>query len=106
MGINPRGLHLHGRRLVAKSAAEGNDESEVALLWNGGYTPEAREVGRASGFSASVECTLWRTSEPCTQKMTSSAMFVAWSATRSRFRATSNASSDWRTISGRSFMVL
>ena len=28
----------------------------------------------------------WRTSAPCTQKITSSAMLVAWSATRSRLR--------------------
>ena len=37
---------------------------------------------------------------PRTQKMTSSAMFVAWSATRSRLRATSSASSAWRVVSG------
>ena len=37
--------------------------------------------------------------------MTSSAILVAWSATRSRFRATSRASSAWRVVSGRSFMV-
>ena len=32
-------------------------------------------------------CVLWRTSAPRTQKMTSSAMLVAWSPTRSRLRA-------------------
>src|SRR5258707_952291 len=59
--------------------------------------PEAR-VG-ASWLGSSL-LTLWRTSAPCTQKITSSAMFVAWSATRSRLRAINNASRDCRTTSG------
>src|ERR1700722_18716133 len=42
------------------------------------YSPDALVVGcSAAGLSDSAGCTLCRTSAPCTQKMTSSAMFVA-----------------------------
>jgi hypothetical protein len=41
------------------------------------YTPEARVLGREESCSSTSGWTLWRTSEPCTQKMTSSAILVA-----------------------------
>src|ERR1700733_2444910 len=47
---------------------------------------------------------LWRTSAPRTQKMTSSAMLVAWSPTRSRLREMIRALSDCGVRSGFSLM--
>src|SRR5580700_7598824 len=42
------------------------------------YRPEALVVGRSDSWASdSSGCTLWRTSEPCTQKITSSAILVA-----------------------------
>jgi hypothetical protein len=42
------------------------------------YSPDALEVGCSTGAAgSSAGCTLCRTSAPCTQKMTSSAMLVA-----------------------------
>ncbi len=48
----------------------------------------ARSGRRAHLQSASTKENLWRTSEPRSQKITSSAILVAWSAARSRLRAT------------------
>lgn len=56
------------------------------------------------GYSAWASECWWRTSEPRTQKMTSSAMLVAWSAERSRLRETMMALSAWALMSGRRCM--
>ena len=50
---------------------------------------------REGTYSAWARENLWRTSEPRTQKMTSSAMLVAWSAERSRLRETMMALRAW-----------
>src|ERR1700722_9378332 len=97
-GVQKRKRVERNRRQGAQSKATRNHHR---------YKPEALEVGRSdSGLSESSGCTLCRTSAPCTQKITSSAILVAWSATRSRLRATSSASSACRTTSGRSFIAL
>ncbi len=55
--------------------ADGDVTSNVATT--GGQRPDSCDVGECGSCSESPGCTLWRTSEPCTQKMTSSAMLVA-----------------------------
>ena len=87
---------------VMQGAAGGQRRDRLGVRARLSFIPPRQtpdSLGLGAGDSSSG-CTLWRTSEPWTQKMTSSAMLVAWSATRSRLRATSRASSAWRTISG------
>ena len=74
--------------------------TELLTPWAISVPQEQRHCGndvyclRVSGRGeAEAACAWWRTSAPRTQKMTSSEMFVAWSATRSRLRATKSASS-------------
>jgi len=73
----------------------------VYLSWSGLAHGMAgsRQLLMAWGSLPSMMTLLrWRTSEPWTQKMMSSAMLVAWSATRSRLREIMSALRAWAAI--------
>src|SRR5258706_221828 len=93
-------LKIALRPLETKLAeAQGSAGEDTCTYATQCLSVAACAVGVSSGPSP---C---RTSAPRTQKITSSAMLVAWSATRSRFRAISKASSACRVTAGFSFIA-
>ena len=88
-------LESSSARCTFRDIALRGREDGAKVVW----TCRSSRSGSAEAQSASARENLWRTSEPRTQKMTSSAMLVAWSAARSRLRAMMMALRAWKLTS-------
>ncbi len=99
-GDKPTPIHP-GLGLAPSSLVETPDVRASGSCGKG--APHTRQLvfkKRPARPTPYTETTWWRTSAPRTQKITSSAMLVAWSPIRSRLREMISVSSAWGAESG------